>query len=68
MQILAKHYEKLLICDINKVNYSDIVKIGEEAMDNALRPSVGEDKNVIPARGPSKFEKVIFILLKQLEQ
>lgn len=37
-------------------------------MDNALRPSVGEDKNVIPARGPSKFEKVIFILLKQLEQ
>ncbi len=33
--------------------------LGEEAMDNALRPAlmrVGEDKNVIPARGPCKFE------------
>ncbi len=27
LEILAKHYEKLLICDINKL--LDIVKIGE---------------------------------------
>lgn len=33
--------------------------LGEEAMDNALRPAlikVEEDKSVIPARGVSKFE------------
>lgn len=33
--------------------------LGEEAMDNALRPAlmkVGEDTNVIPVRGVSKFE------------
>ena len=33
--------------------------LGEEAMDNALRPAlmkVGEDKSVIPVRGISKFE------------
>lgn len=33
--------------------------LGEEAMDNALRPAlmkVGEDKSVIPVRGISQFE------------
>lgn len=33
-------------------------KLGEEAMDNALRPAlmlVGEDDNVIPVRGPKQF-------------
>ena len=33
-------------------------KLGEEAMDNVLRPAlmlVGEDNNVIPVRGPKEF-------------
>lgn len=33
--------------------------LGEEAMDNALRPAlmqVGEDRNIIPVRGPSRYE------------
>ena len=33
--------------------------LGEEAMDNALRPAlmkVGEDKSIIPIRGPKEFK------------
>jgi len=38
--------------------------LSEEAMDKVLRPAlmkVGEDKNVIPVRGPSKFENDGFV-------
>ena len=38
--------------------------LGEEAMDNALRPAlmeVGKDKSVLPVRGPSKFENGEFL-------
>ncbi|MDE5888558.1 MAG: XRE family transcriptional regulator [Bacilli bacterium] len=38
--------------------------LSEEAMDKALRPAlmrVGEDKNVLPLRGPSKFENEEYI-------
>lgn len=58
--------EEVVYCDSNKpiwgMNYYGVTfddTLGEEAMDKALRPAlmkVGEDKNVIPARGPSKFE------------
>ena len=43
------------------MNYYGITldeNLGEEAMDNALRPAlmkVGEDKTVIPVRGPREF-------------
>ena len=36
-----------------------MILLGEEVMDNALRPAlmkVGEDKSVIPVRGIRKFE------------
>lgn len=36
---------------------------GEEAMDNALRHAlikVGKDKNVIPVRGPGKYENKVY--------
>ncbi len=58
--------EEVVYCDSNKpmwgMNYYGVTleeNLGEEAMDNALRPAlmkVGEDKNVISTRGPSKFE------------
>lgn len=58
--------EEVVYCNSNKpiwgMNYYGVTfddTLGEEAMDNALRPAlmrVGEDKNVIPTRGPSKFE------------
>lgn len=58
--------EEVVYCDDNKpiwgMNYYGITyddALGEEAMDNALRPAlmkVGEDRNIIPARGPIKFE------------
>lgn len=58
--------EEVVYCDNNKpiwgMNYYGITyddTLGEEAIDNALRPAlmkVGEDKNIIPVRGPIKFE------------
>ena len=58
--------EEVVYCDSNKpiwgMNYYGVTiddTLGEEAMDNALRPAlmkVGEDRNMIPARGPIKFE------------
>lgn len=58
--------EEVVYCDNNKpqwgMNYYGVTlekSMGEEAMDNALRPAlmkVGEDKNIIPVRGPRKFE------------
>ena len=58
--------EEVVYYDDNKpiwgMNYYGITyddTLGEEAMDNALRPAlmkVGEDRNIIPARGPIKFE------------
>jgi hypothetical protein len=58
--------EEVVYCDKDKpiwgMNYYGITyddALGEEAMDNALRPAlmkVGEDRNIIPARGPIKFE------------
>lgn len=58
--------EEVVYCDTNNpiwgMNYYGITyddTLGEEAMDNALRPAlmkVGEDRNVIPVRGPIKFE------------
>lgn len=58
--------EEVVYCNDNKpiwgMNYYGITyddALGEEAMDNALRPAlmkVGEDRNIIPARGPIKFE------------
>jgi len=58
--------EEVVYCDNNKpiwgMNYYGITyddALGEAAMDNALRPAlmkVGENRNIIPARGPIKFE------------
>lgn len=58
--------EEVVYCDSDKpiwgMNYYGVTfddTLGEEAMDKALRPAlikVGEDRNVIPARGPIKFE------------
>lgn len=58
--------EEVVYCDTNKpiwgMNYYGITyddTLGEEAMDNALRPAlmkVGEDRNIIPVRGPIKFD------------
>lgn len=58
--------EEVVYCDKSKpiwgMNYYGITyddTLGEEAMDNALRPAlmkVGEDRNIIPVRGPIKFE------------
>lgn len=58
--------EEVVYCDSNKpiwgMNYYGITydnTLGEEAMDNALRPAlmkVGEDNSVIPVRGPIIFE------------
>lgn len=58
--------EEVVYCNSNKpiwgMNYYGVTldkTLGEEAMDNALRPAlikVGEDKNVIPVRGPGKYE------------
>lgn len=57
--------EEVVYCDSNKpiwgMNYYGVTidnTLGEEAMDMALRPAlmkVGEEKNVIPVRGPSKY-------------
>ncbi len=57
--------EEVVYCDSNKpiwgMNYYGVTiddTVGEEAMDMALRPAlmkVGEDKDVIPVRGSSKF-------------
>lgn len=57
--------EEVVYCDSNKpiwgMNYYGVTiddTLGEEAMDMALRPAlmkVGEDKEVIPVRGSSKF-------------
>lgn len=58
--------EEVVYCDSNKpiwgMNYYGITyddTLGEEAIDNALRPAlmkVGEDRNIIPVRGATKFE------------
>lgn len=58
--------EEVVYCDSNKpiwgMNYYGVTfdeNLGEEAMDKALRPAlmkVGIDKDIIPTRGPSKFE------------
>ena len=58
--------EEVVYCDNNKpiwgMNYYGVTfdeTLGEEAMDNVLRPAlmkVGEDKEVIAVRGISKFE------------
>ncbi len=58
--------EEVVYCDSNKpvwgMNYYGVTldgSLGEEAMDNALRPAlmkVGEDTSVIPVRGIAKFE------------
>lgn len=58
--------EEVVYCNSNKpiwgMNYYGVTldkSIGEEAMDNVLRPAlikVGEDKNVIPVRGPENYE------------
>lgn len=58
--------EEVVYCDNNKpiwgMNYYGVTlneALGEEAMDNALRPAlmkVGDDKNIIPVRGISKYE------------
>ena len=63
--------EEVVYCNSDKpiwgMNYYGVTfddTLGEEAMDNALRPAlmrVGEDKNGIPARGPSKFENNDYI-------
>ena len=57
--------EEVVYCNNTKpiwgMNYYGVTldkTLGEEAMDNALRPAlikVGEDKNVIPVRGPGKY-------------
>lgn len=47
------------ICGMNYYGVTLDDTLGEEAMDNALRPAlmkVGEGLNVIPVRGVSKFE------------
>lgn len=58
--------EEVVYCNDNKpiwgMNYYGVTldnSLGEEAMDNALRPAlmkVGEDTSVIPVRGVAKFE------------
>ena len=58
--------EEVVYCDKNDpiwgMNYYGITydeALGEEAIDNALRPAlmrVGEDRNIIPVRGPIEFE------------
>lgn len=58
--------EEVVYCNDNKpiwgMNYYGVAldnSLGEEAMDNALRPAlmkVGEDTSIIPVRGVSKFE------------
>ena len=58
--------EEVVYCHDNKpiwgMNYYGVTldeTLGEEAMDKALRPAlmkVGEDEEIIPTRGPSKFE------------
>jgi len=58
--------EEVVYCDNSKpvwgMNYYGVTladKLGEEAMDNVLRPAlmkVGEDKTIIPVRGISKYE------------
>ena len=58
--------EEVVYCDNNEpmwgMNYYGVTldeKLGEEAMDNVLRPAlmkVGEDKNIIPVRGITNFE------------
>ena len=58
--------EEVVYCNSNKpiwgMNYYGVTldkTLGEEAMDNVLRPAlikVGEDKNVIPIREPGKYE------------
>ena len=58
--------EEVVYCNSDKpiwgMNYYGVTlddTLGEEAMDNALRPAlmkVGEGSNVIPVRGVSKFE------------
>ncbi len=58
--------EEVVYCDTNKpiwgMNYYGVTidrNLSEEAMDKALRPAlmkVGEDKSVLPLRGPSKYE------------
>ena len=49
---------------MNYNGYSVVSNLSEEAMDNALRPAlmnVGEDKCVLPLRGPSKFKNGEYI-------
>lgn len=63
--------EEVVYCDSNKpiwgMNYYGVTfddTLVEEAMDKALRPAlmkVGEEKSVIPARGPSKFKNNEYI-------
>lgn len=58
--------EEVVYCDSDKpiwgMNYYGVTldrTLGEEAMDKALRPAlmkVGEDTDIIPVRGPIKFE------------
>ena len=56
--------EEVVYCDSDKpiwgMNYYGITfddNLGEEAMDNALRPALMKvEENDIPVRGPSKFE------------
>ena len=58
--------EEVVYCDKNKpiwgMNYYGITyddTLGKEIIDNALRPAlmkVGEDRDIIPVRGPIKFE------------
>ena len=58
--------EEVVYCNGNKpiwgMNYYGVTldnSLGEEAIDNALRPAlmkVGEDTSIIPVRGISKFE------------
>ncbi len=65
--------EEVVYCDSDKpiwgMNYYGVTfddTLGEEAMDNALRPAlmkVGEIKNVIPVRGPIKFENNGYIYI-----
>lgn len=65
-EFYAENYYNKYCMDSNKpiwgMNYYGVTldkTLGEEAMDNALRPAlikVGEDKNVIPVRGTGKYE------------
>lgn len=64
----SKDYEYTSIINNQKMTYHDTYFggtkfMGEEVMDNALRPAlmqVGIDKKVLPVRGPSKFEQKEF--------